>query len=331
MKTCPACQRQVQEMEIECPYCGVIFSKWTPRPETFPNKSVAPKKDNKWIARYKGMIYIGLVLQFIHSLLRVLLPMSLPDLFVFPLLGIVLCMIGLHGYARMKGRSGVWVLLSIIPLFGPMIGLFVLRRDSIEIPIESERSVQARKRDLTSFSVFVLVTTAVMLFQFFSFPKAAIREIHGPIPNLFPVLIITSDERNIEYHAHIIYKRDLDEFVKTNPNYSFLVPDGQWENLKNQLKSETRGYFKVEQLPDGKQSLEVGNAVHDEASVAGWYEATDKEFFPERYRLVHSMGQFSAVVMPSFTLGFLCSFLTYDSFLIYAFLKRRRQGSFALR
>lgn len=29
MKSCPACQREAPETEIECPYCGVIFSKWT--------------------------------------------------------------------------------------------------------------------------------------------------------------------------------------------------------------------------------------------------------------------------------------------------------------
>lgn len=29
MKPCPACQREAPETEIECPYCGVIFSRWT--------------------------------------------------------------------------------------------------------------------------------------------------------------------------------------------------------------------------------------------------------------------------------------------------------------
>src|SRR5437899_7362333 len=32
MTTCPACHRDVQDGTQACPFCGVVFSKWKPRP-----------------------------------------------------------------------------------------------------------------------------------------------------------------------------------------------------------------------------------------------------------------------------------------------------------
>jgi hypothetical protein len=46
MKNCPACSRQVQGMEVECPHCGVIFAKLIPRLGIFPKDSVTPISDN---------------------------------------------------------------------------------------------------------------------------------------------------------------------------------------------------------------------------------------------------------------------------------------------
>ncbi len=52
-KICPNCQKSVSEGESECPYCGIIFSKWRPRqkapepkqePEPPPRVTIEPKK-----------------------------------------------------------------------------------------------------------------------------------------------------------------------------------------------------------------------------------------------------------------------------------------------
>lgn len=103
------------------------------------------------------------------------------------------------------------------------------------------------------------------------------------IPAEFPVLVITPDEGNEKHKAQLVYKKDLEDFLKKNVTYTYLVPEGQDDYLNKEIakKYPWQAGFKVKQLPDGKQFLEVVYQWDDDHANRGWYEATDKQIFPE--------------------------------------------------
>lgn len=112
------------------------------------------------------------------------------------------------------------------------------------------------------------------------------QEVRENIPDMFPLLILTPREGNRSYEAQLIYKQDLEDFLKKNPRFTYLVPKGQENYLNKEIakKYPWQAEFKVEQLPDGKQFLEVVYQWDDDHGNRGWYEATDKEFFPKYYQ-----------------------------------------------
>jgi hypothetical protein len=103
---------------------------------------------------------------------------------------------------------------------------------------------------------------------------------------LFPVMVVTPGPAGERYNAHLIFHKDLENFRQKNPGYTYLVPAGHEKRLRSRLPE---GNFTVAQRPDGHQAFEVWRFVHPEAYVVGWYEATEKELFPRRYRVFHHM------------------------------------------
>lgn len=60
LTTCPACQRDVQEGQQECPHCGVVFAKWSPHRDTRISSSqrnsalaIDQKEELKWIEEFQ--------------------------------------------------------------------------------------------------------------------------------------------------------------------------------------------------------------------------------------------------------------------------------------
>jgi len=100
-----------------------------------------------------------------------------------------------------------------------------------------------------------------------------------------PVLVFTSGDINL------LWYRELPNFTKSHPDYSFLIPQGQ-ENLMNERlitvyknkvpTADAFPKFEVNQLSENRQSFEVG--LYGDGETVVWYEATDKEIFPQRYK-----------------------------------------------
>ena len=125
-------------------------------------------------------------------------------------------------------------------------------------------------------------------------------------------MIITPGEGDATYKAERLFYKDLGDFINKNPEYTFLVPEGQDDHLNRTL----HGGIEVKELSDGRHSLEVIKAVHSEYRCTGWYDATDKEIFPKYHNCSHDMWLI-LIFGPFFLIS---TFIIYS---IYKFLDKK--------
>lgn len=128
--------------------------------------------------------------------------------------------------------------------------------------------------------------------------RALKQQVSGETPPMFPILVITPQGVGSGLRADIVYQRDLPQFLENHPEFSYLVPPGQEEVLNSQLRGRSRAgrnppdfnaesgdpwqaHFRVEQLSEGRQNLEVFSTWDDDRMNTGWYEATDKDILPQ--------------------------------------------------
>ena len=114
----------------------------------------------------------------------------------------------------------------------------------------------------------------------------------------YPVLVVTPDQRPGFYQAHVIQWADLPSFCRDNPQYSFLVPEGQDSNLLSQLpkhdfrwsgaqnidpKDPISAQFSVIRLANARQKVIVSGSWYrnNNASVQSWYEAEAHKIYPK--------------------------------------------------
>ncbi len=110
-------------------------------------------------------------------------------------------------------------------------------------------------------------------------------------------MVITSGEDG-KPHAQIVLQEALDSFAEEHQNYSFLIPPGEEGRLRQEIKKNSivgsknyelaptperpwKATFQVQRLPNGRQAFEVHYDPTDDWSYKSWYEATDKESFPQ--------------------------------------------------
>jgi hypothetical protein len=119
------------------------------------------------------------------------------------------------------------------------------------------------------------------------------------IPSIFPVLVVSGGDKPGDYRAKVVYHEDLQEYLKTLPSYSYLVPEGQEKSLNRYLKDSLHGkawtfddqqgwmdpgWFSAKTLPGGRQLLEVHRSFDDDRVNVGWYIADVKSFRPTYYQ-----------------------------------------------
>jgi len=112
------------------------------------------------------------------------------------------------------------------------------------------------------------------------------------IPGAFPVVVRVEDK------AQIVWGDDLNQYLKDHPNYSLLIPEHQTDKFQSKIKSNIRGAqsppnfdkfsglpwdasFTVQTIAPGKQAFKVYATWDDDWMNVGWYQATDKEIFPQ--------------------------------------------------
>lgn len=107
------------------------------------------------------------------------------------------------------------------------------------------------------------------------------REVKEEIHPSFPVLVIIPKADGSRYQADTVYYAEREEFLKKNQEYTFLVPPGQEEILNAQL---AKAYFKVQQLAEERQLLEVFFTKDPEWINTGWDEATERNIVPKYHK-----------------------------------------------
>jgi hypothetical protein len=203
-------------------------------------------------------------------------------------LGLVFAAIGLGAHACVRsGRiENGWAFLGLVPLLGLLIGYAVLRfRQPIpNAPLNALRgSVHAA---LLGLIILGSLGTMTIFTQRGS-------EVRGEVPDYFPILAVVPENES-SYTAHIVPKRDFDNFAREHPDFSYLVPKDLETYLNENLPQSPvdlfrPAYFEVSEISAGHQRFEVRYPIHSEAYSVGWYEATAQGIEPNRYLFFHEM------------------------------------------
>jgi hypothetical protein len=126
-------------------------------------------------------------------------------------------------------------------------------------------------------------------------------KVEGRIPGAFPAVVRVGDR------AQIVWGNHLDQYLKDHPNCSLLIPEHQTDKFQSQIKANIRGAesppnfdktserpwdasFTVQTIAPDKQGFKVYATWDDDWMNVGWYEATDKEIFPQYHTLYFGPG-----------------------------------------
>lgn len=136
------------------------------------------------------------------------------------------------------------------------------------------------------------------------------RPVEGMTPAHFPVVVVTVGEDG-KPHAQIVLQEALGSFAAEHLNYSFLIPPGEEGHMREAMEKNSivgSGHydlqptperpwdasFQVQRLANGRQGFEVHYDPYDDLSYKSWYEATDKEIFPQyHYEYAEIGGMFT--------------------------------------
>jgi len=203
-------------------------------------------------------------------------------------LGIVFAVIGLGAYACVRsGRiENGWAFLGLVPVLGLLIGYAVLRFRQ-PIPNASLNALRGGVHAvLLGLIIFGSVGTMMIFMQRGS-------EVRGEVPDYFPILAVVPENES-SYTAHIVLKRNFDNFAREHPDFSYLVPKDLETYLNENLPQSPANlfrtaYFEVSEISAGHQRFEVHYPLHSEAYSVGWYDATAQGIEPNRYLFFHEM------------------------------------------
>src|SRR5262245_36138841 len=144
---------------------------------------------------------------------------------------------------------------------------------------------------MCGFGLTWILILALMIGDLTDYRKTKVK---GKIPEMFPVVVRVDDR------ARIVWWDSLTDYLKERPSYSFLIPENQTDIFKSQINSNTsanlassdsdsesgkpwEAFFTVKTIAPGKQALKVYATWDDDIMNVGWYEATEKEVFPQHH------------------------------------------------
>jgi hypothetical protein len=104
------------------------------------------------------------------------------------------------------------------------------------------------------------------------------------VPPNFPVLFFTSKD---DPKPRVIRFEEFESKKKQHPDYWLLVSEGKEKEVNEQLRASKDGNYAqdvtIEASSEGKQSLKLHVEPNYEFTTIGWYNATEKEIFPQYF------------------------------------------------
>ncbi|HEY8849661.1 MAG TPA: hypothetical protein VIO12_10235, partial [Thermoanaerobaculia bacterium] len=83
-------------------------------------------------------------------------------------------------------------------------------------------------------SIFVLIfVTFILLVTFLGDrdPATRKRAVASPPPDMFPIVVIARDGSDAAPEPHLVYQKNLADFLAKHPDSAFLVPEALDESL----------------------------------------------------------------------------------------------------
>lgn len=159
---------------------------------------------------------------------------------------------------------------------------------------------------LTKFFLLLISVGAVSLIAVWYINLGVLQWTMGWYPVLgtpvreYPVLVMTPGQPAGHYRAQVVQWTDLEKFRRENPQFTFLVPEGQESDLHSQMPShdfkwsiaENRNReepvsarFEVTRMSNGRQKLIVRGSWYrnSNASVESWYEVEGQKIHPKYF------------------------------------------------
>ncbi len=153
----------------------------------------------------------------------------------------------------------------------------------------------------------------------------------GPgMPDDFPILVLTRDEKSRTYRGQVVFGRELVNFIAQYDDFTFLVPEREESRLLEELRTATdprserkpfSARFEFRRLSADRQSLRLEYDLYDDLVNVGWYEATAKSVAP-KYQKRH--GDIGLLLVPAFLLTAL---VWGVGFAVYFVLRRLLRNS----
>ncbi len=209
--------------------------------------------------------------------------------------------IAVDGFARLAEWQSPGSLETPLSGLGPMLAAGFA---TVLIHIAILGVLAWRRVPLTKFFLLFISVVFVSLIAAWYIETGLLRYTKGWYPVLrtpireYPILAVTPGQQPGRYIPHIVLWSDLENFRRENPEYGFLVPEGQDSELLSQLprhdwqwvvaRQATGGElrnarFEVTRLASGRQKIIVHGSWlrNNNASVESWYEAEARNVYPK--------------------------------------------------
>jgi hypothetical protein len=213
----------------------------------------------------------------------------------------VVFFIGVNGFARLAEWQHPGSLEGPLTALGPMLAAGFA---TVILHIAVLGVLAYHRVPLTKFFFLFISVAFLSLIAAWYIEMGLLRYTKGWYPVLrtpireYPILALTPDQQPGRYIPHIVLWSDLDKFRRENPEYSFLIPEGQDSDLLSQLprhdwqwvvaRQATGGElrsarFEVTLLANGRQKIIVQGSWlrNNNASVESWYEAETRNVYPK--------------------------------------------------
>lgn len=153
--------------------------------------------------------------------------------------------------------------------------------------------------------------------------------VEGEVPPSFPVLALVPGEQPNQYSVHVVYWRQLQQFVEDNPDCSFRIPEGQEEKLNEQLRALGKFWdadFRVQNTSQGTQLVELHASEDDDRINISWYETDGKHIDARHHQTYFGPGAVLGAIFVTVFLWGLGTFVFLIGRAVFRWSRKRSAG-----